>query len=112
MPLVTTRIDMCSGFGPLLWPFFFPQRCMLISCWSVTHNDIDALFGRYNMLLKKENLPTILLLMKSFMDLESVPTIPSLAEEMFDSEGFNEGYIRDRDEALLRHTKVQQFSIL
>ena len=40
-----------------------------------THDDIDVLFGRWSMLLKKENFPTILALMKSFMDVESIPTI-------------------------------------
>ena len=33
-----------------------------------THDDIDALFGRWSMKLKKENFPTVLLLMKSFMN--------------------------------------------
>ena len=46
-----------------------------------THDDIDALFGRWSMLLKKENFPTIPALMKSFMDVESIPTIPHLIEE-------------------------------
>ena len=47
-----------------------------------THDDIDALFGRWSMLLKKENFPTIPALMKSFMNMESIPTIPHLIEEV------------------------------
>ena len=49
-----------------------------------THDDIDALFGRWSMALKKESFPTILMLMKSFMDVEAVPTIPHLIEEVLD----------------------------
>ena len=40
-----------------------------------THDNIDALFGRWSMLSKKENFSTIPTLMKSFMDVESIPTI-------------------------------------
>ena len=47
-----------------------------------THDDIDALFGRWSMALKKESFPTIPLLMKSFMDVEAVPTIPHLIKEV------------------------------
>jgi hypothetical protein len=47
-----------------------------------THNDIDALFGRWSMSLRKENFPTTTLLMKSFMDVELVPTIPHLIEKV------------------------------
>jgi hypothetical protein len=35
-----------------------------------THDDIDALFGRWSMSLRKENFLTIPLLMKSFMGVE------------------------------------------
>ena len=74
-----------------------------------THDDIDALFGRWSMLLRKENFPTIPLLMKSFMDVESIPTIPHLVEEVPDFKGFIEGSIMEGDEALVGHTKAQQF---
>ena len=58
-----------------------------------THDDIDALFGRWSMLLKKENFPTIPALMKSFMDMESIPTIPHLIEEVPNFKSFIEGAI-------------------
>lgn len=74
-----------------------------------THDDIDAMFGRWSMLLKKDNFPTIPLLMKSFMDVESIPAIPHLVEEVPDFKGFIEGFIRDGGEALSGHTKAQQF---
>ena len=73
-----------------------------------THDDIDALFGRWSMLLKKENFPTIPALMKSFMDVESIPTIPHLIEEVPDFKSFIEGAILDKEEVLVGHTKAQQ----
>jgi hypothetical protein len=77
-----------------------------------THDDIDALFGRWSMSLKKENFLTILLLMKSFMDVESVPTIPHLIEEVPDFKDFIVGHIVDEDEALEGHTKLNNLSSL
>ena len=73
-----------------------------------THDDIDALFGRWSMLLKKENFPTIPTLMKSFMDVEAIPTIPHLIEEVPDFKSFIDGAILDKDEGLVGHTKPQQ----
>ena len=40
-----------------------------------THDDIDALLGRWSMALRKESFPTAPLLMKSFMKNEAVSTI-------------------------------------
>ena len=73
-----------------------------------THDDIDALFGRWSMALKKESFPTIPLLMKSFMDVESIPTIPHLIEEVADFKGFIEGSLKDGNDILVGHTKPQQ----
>ena len=47
-----------------------------------THDDMNALFGRWSMALKKESFLTILLLMKSFMDIEVASTILYLIEEV------------------------------
>jgi len=74
-----------------------------------THDDIDALFGRWSMQLKKENFPTIPSLMKFFMDIDSVPTIPHLIEEVLDFKSFIEDLICKREDALVDHTKEQQF---
>jgi hypothetical protein len=74
-----------------------------------THYDIDALFGRWSMLLRKENFPTIPLLMKSFMEVESIPTIPHLIEEVPDFKDFIVGCIVEGDGALEVYTKAQQF---
>ena len=74
-----------------------------------THDDIDALFGRWSMALKKESFPTIPLLMKSFMDVEAVPTIPHLIEEVPNFKKLIEDGIGVGENALLTHTKAQQF---
>lgn len=73
-----------------------------------THDDIDALFGRWSMALKKEDFPTIPLLMKSFMDNEAVPTIPHLIEEVPDFKSFISDGIADGEESLQGHTKAHQ----
>ena len=72
-----------------------------------THDDIDALFGRWSMALKKESFPTIPLLMKSFMDIETVPTIPHLIEEVPNFKKFIENGIADGENTLLGHIKAQ-----
>ena len=45
------------------------------------------------MSLKNKNFPTIPLLMKSFMNVESIPTIPYLIEEVLDFKSFIVEYI-------------------
>ena len=72
------------------------------------HNDIDALFGKWIMHLKKKNFPTIRALMKLFMDVESISTIPHLIEEVPDFKNFIDGAILEKDEILVGHTKLQQ----
>ena len=75
-----------------------------------THNDIDASFGRWNMKLREEDFPIISLLMKLYIDLENVPIIPHMFEEVPDFKAFIELYIWSGAHRLIRHTKVQQFS--
>ena len=58
------------------------------------------------MALKKESFPTMLLLMKSFMDVEAIPTIPHLIEEVPNLNKFIEDGIANRENALLGHTKA------
>jgi hypothetical protein len=57
-------------------------------------------------LLKKDNFPTIPLLMMSFMEVESVPIIPHLIEEVPDFKGFIGGCIAEEVEALEGHMKA------
>ena len=72
-----------------------------------THNDIDALFGRWSMKLRENDYPTIPLLMKSYMDLHEDPVIPGLIEEVPDFKKFMKLYISD--DTLIEHTKRRQF---
>ena len=74
-----------------------------------THDDIDAYFGRWNMKLREEDFPTIPLLMKSYMDLENIPVIPHMIEEVPDFKAFIEPYIQSGAHRLIGHTKTQQF---
>ena len=74
-----------------------------------THNDIDALFGRWSYKLRETHYPTMPLLMKSFMDTKAWPIIPHLIEEVPDFKKFVEGYLYTRRNALARHTNAQQF---
>ena len=76
-----------------------------------THDDIDALFERWSMALKKESFPTVPLLMKSFMDVESISTIPHLIEEVADFKGFIGGKLNDGNDILVGHTKPQQVKL-
>ena len=46
------------------------------------HNDIDALFGRWSYKLRGTDYPTLLLLMKSFIDTKSRPIIPHFIAEV------------------------------
>ena len=48
------------------------------------HDHNDASFGHWSMKLPKEDFPTIPLLMKLYMDLDIVPIIPHLIEEVPD----------------------------
>ena len=47
-----------------------------------THDDIDALFGRWSMALKKESFLTIPLLMKLLIDAKAIPIILNLIKEV------------------------------
>ena len=76
-----------------------------------THDDIDALFGRWSMALRKEDFPTIPL-MKSFMKNNTLPTIPHLIEEVLDFKKFIEGSMLDGANALMGHMKAHQFKFL
>ena len=63
-----------------------------------THDDIDALFGRWSYKFKGNDYLTLLLLMKSFT--ESRPVNPHLIEEVPDFKKFVEGYLCTGRDAL------------
>ena len=117
-PILNVQMDNATGdnknrYVYAYWSLLVAKRifCEVYVNFMIvghTYDDIDALFGRWSMLLKKENFPTILALMKSFMDVESIPTIPHLIEEVPDFKSFIEGAIVDKEEVLVGHTKPQQ----
>ena len=114
-PILNVQMDNATGdnknkYVYAFWSLLVAKRIfreVYVNFMMVghTHDNIDALFGRWSMLLKKENFPTILALMKSFMDVEEIPTIPHLIEEVPDFKSFIDGAILDKDEGLVGHTK-------
>ena len=57
------------------------------------HDNNDASFGRWSMDLHKHDYPIIPLLMKSYMEMEKVPIIPHMIEELPNWRAFVIDYI-------------------
>ena len=74
-----------------------------------TYDDIDASFGQWRMKLHEEDFPTIHLLMKSYMDLDHMPLIPHMIEEVPNFKAFIKSYMLKGGDRLVGHTKAQQF---
>ena len=118
-PTLNLQLDNASGDNKNRWVFAF---CSLLVYRAIfreiyinflivghTHEDIDALFGRWSTRLKTEDYPTIPKLMKSFMDCERPPVIPHLIEEVPDFKRFVDGFLHSGDDALSGHSQAQQF---
>ena len=75
----------------------------------VTHEDIDAMFGRWSYRLCTNDYPTLPMLMKLFMDIEKQPVIPHLIKEVPNFKSFVDGFFCTSIDALERHTNAQQF---
>jgi hypothetical protein len=74
-----------------------------------THEDIDAMFGRWSCRFRETDYPTLPILMKSFMDVETKPVISHLIEEVLNFKAFVDGYLCSGNDALQGHTNAQQF---
>jgi hypothetical protein len=74
-----------------------------------THEDIDAMFGRWSYRLRANDYPTLPMLMKSFMDAEKQPVILHLIEEVPNFKAFVDGFLYTGTDALEGHTNAQQF---
>ena len=118
-PVLTLQLDNASDDNKNQWVLAF---CSLLIFKGIfrevyinflivghTHEDIDALFGRWSTMLKTNSYPTILRLMKSFMDCEKYPMIPHFIEEVPDFQTFVEGYLGTSGDFLEGHSKCQQF---
>ena len=71
-----------------------------------THDDIDASFGRWSMKLHEEDFPTIPLLMKLYMDLDHMPVILHMIEEVPNFKAFIKLYMLKGVDHLVGHTKA------
>ena len=118
-PVLNLQLDNATGDNKNRFVF---ALCSLLTYYSVfqevyinflivghTHNDIDALFDKWSYKLRGIDYPTLPLLMKSFMDIESRPVIPHLIEEVPEFKKFVEGYLCTKHDALAGHTNAQQF---
>jgi hypothetical protein len=74
-----------------------------------THEDNDAMFGRWNWRLKANNYPMLPMLMELFMNAEKQPVILHLFEKVPNFKAFIDGYLYSGNDALQGHTNVQQF---
>ena len=118
-PMLNLQLDNATGDNKNRFVFAF---CSLLTYHGVfqevyinflivghTHDDIDALLGRWSYKLRGIDHSTVPLLMKSFMDTESRPVILHLIEEVPDFKKFVEGYLCTGHDALAGHTNAQQF---
>jgi hypothetical protein len=118
-PVLHLQLDnACSNNKNRYTFYFFSLLVANAVFWEVyvnfmlvghTYEDIDALFGRWSMRLRKHDYPIVPLLMKSFMDGESIPVIPHLFEKVPDFKGFIDNCICKKGEALEGHTTAQAF---
>ena len=118
-PILTLQLDNAAGDNKNRYVFAF---CSLLVHKGIfreiyvnflivghTHEDIDALFGRWSNKLRTNDYPTLPRLMKSFMDCESHPVIPHLIEEVPDFKKFVQGYLGTSGDSLEGHSNAQQF---
>ena len=118
-PILTLQLDNASRDNKNRWVFAF---CSLLVYKGIfceiyinffivghTHEDIDALFGRWSNKLKTNDYPTIPRLMKLFMDSKNQPVIPHLIEEVLDFKEFVHRYLGTGGDFLEGHSTSQQF---
>ena len=119
-PTLTLQLDNASGNNKNRWVFAF---CSLLVYRAIfrevyinflivghTHEDIDALFGRWSTMLKTKDYLTIPRLMKSFMDCETPSVIPHFIEEVPDFKGFVDGYLHIGNDSLEGHSQANNSS--
>lgn len=74
-----------------------------------THEDIDAMFGRWSSKSNTNNYPTIPRLMESFMDCKTHLVIPHFIAEILDFKEFVDGYLGSGRNFLSSYSKSLQF---
>lgn len=120
-PTLHIQLDNCwrenkNRYAFCFWSLLVAKKIVrevIVSFMMVghTHDDIDASFGRWSMVLKEKDHSTLPLLMKSYMDLDKDgPMIPHLIEEVPDFKKFIAPYIASgRHQKLKGHSKGSQF---
>jgi hypothetical protein len=98
-----------SFFSLLVQKGVFREVCINFLLVGHTHEDIDAMFGRWSYRLRTNDYLIFPMLMKSFMDIEKQLVIPHLIEEVPNFKAFVDGFLCTGTDALEGHTNVQQF---
>ena len=74
-----------------------------------THEDIDAMFSRFSERLQAEMTFTFPHLMEHLKKCESLAPAPFLMTQVLDFKSFVQGYLCDRQDNLVGHSKPLQF---
>ena len=98
-----------SFFSLLVHKEVFCEVYMNFLLVEYTHEDIDAMFGRWSYRLRENDYPILPMFMKLFMDAETKPVIPHFIEEVPNFKAFVDGYLCSGNDALEGHTNVHQF---
>jgi hypothetical protein len=116
-PIVNIQLDIaCSNkknryvfsfFSLLVHKRVFCKVYIKFLIVGHTYEDIDAIFGRWSYKLMAKDYPTLLMLIKTFMDVEKQPIILHLIEEVPNFKSFIDGYFCSSNDALQGHTNAQ-----
>ena len=71
-----------------------------------SHDNIDASFSRRSIKLHEENFPTILFLIKLYVDLDNISVIPQMIEEIPNFKAFIKPYMLKGMDCLVGHRKT------
>ena len=119
-PLFLVQMDNCakdnkSKYNMLFWSALTAKgifREVRVSFLIVghTHEDVDAMFGRFGQRLKIEDCHTLPDLMASFMKAGDPTIVPSLIHEVADFKEWVKGYYHEfGQDRLVGHSKAHQF---
>ena len=119
-PLLLVQMDNCakdnkSKYNMLFWSALTAKgifREVRVSFLIVghTHEDVDAMFGRFGQRLKIEDCHTLPDLMASFMAAGEPTIVPSLIHEVADFKEWVKGYYNEfGQDRLIGHSKAHQF---
>jgi hypothetical protein len=73
------------------------------------HNNINASFSHWSKKLYEEDIATIPPLMESYINLDNMPLIPHIIEEIPNFKAFIKPYMLKGMDRLVGHIKTQQF---